>query len=397
MEVVPFIRRPFLTLEKLQMKKTLVALATLASVSAFAQNVTITGGVNYGVTRAAAGTQSFGSLKGDRTYLSFDVSEDLGGGSTIISRAQMRFNSSNGATWGSNTANSTELGKGATLMEQVMVGWANSNTGTLKFGRFTNDLGTHDFSTFEDSPIGTNASQAMYGRLSGQIQYTSPTVAGFTVSALQADAQANTWIASPGGGLLTGINYSTYSNTGHTNFGAAIVKYENGPLLLQGASIGGLVGEKATRLSARYTLGSGAKIYYGSYKQSGTVGVLLSTMPTTATYTMPVKYSSTAGLQEHTSTELGFAVPVGQVTLRGGYVTNNNDLEIGKSDGTTKASKVALGLDYNLSKRSMIIIQGAKVSNSSYNLSAGGSALYDVSSSTATGGSQYFVGLQSSF
>ena len=38
MEVVPRKRRPYSTLEKLEMKKTLVALAALASVSAFAQS-----------------------------------------------------------------------------------------------------------------------------------------------------------------------------------------------------------------------------------------------------------------------------------------------------------------------------------------------------------------------
>ena len=359
----------------------------------------ITGGVNFGVTRAETGAQTFGSLKGDRTYLSFDVSEDLGGGTTVTSRAQMRFNSSNGATWGGNTANSSETGKGATLMEQAMIGIGNNGVGTLKFGRFTNDLGTYDYSTFEDSPIGTNASQAAYGRLSGQIQYTSPTVAGFTVSALTADAQANTWIASAGAGFLTGINYSTYSSTGHNNFGSAIVKYENGPLLAQVATIGGLVGEKSTRLGVRYTLGNGTKLYYGMYRQSGNVGALISGMPTTATYTVPVANSSTYtyGLQDHTSTELGFAYPVGQITLRGGYVYNNNDLEIGKTNGTTKASKLALGVDYNLSKKSMIIIQGSKVANSSYSLASGGSGLYGVSSTSGTGGNSYFVGIQNSF
>jgi len=384
-------------MEKFHMKKTLVAIAALSAASAFAQTVAITGGVNFGLFRNEAGGQTFGSLKGDRTYLSFDVSEDLGGGTTVTSRAQMRFNSSNGATWGSNTANNSGDGKGATLMEQAMIGIANSNTGTLKFGRFTNDLGTYDYSTFEDSPIGTNASQAMYGRLSGQVQYTSPTVAGFTVSALTADAQANNWIASAGGGLLTGIDYSAYSKSGFNNFGAGILKYENGPLLAQAASIGGLMNEKATRIGVRYTLANGTKIYYGSYKQDGNVGELNANMATTATYTMPVKYSATAGLKAHTSTEVGFAVPISNITLRAGYVTNNNDLALNVTDGTTKASKIALGLDYNLSKRSMIMVQGSKVSNSSAALVAAGNGLYGNSSMTGTGGAAYFVGIQNSF
>ena len=47
MEVVPRKRRPYSTLEKLEMKKTLVALAAVSAVSAFAQ-VSLTGVVDVG-------------------------------------------------------------------------------------------------------------------------------------------------------------------------------------------------------------------------------------------------------------------------------------------------------------------------------------------------------------
>ena len=378
------------------MKKTLVALAAIASMSAFAQSaVTISGSINYGINRSAASpnAQTFGGLKGDRNVLTFDVTEDLGNGSSVIAKVQSRFNSSSGNAGYANSANSSEAAAGTTLFEQTMVGLKSNSMGTVKVGRFTNDLGTYDYSTFEDSGYGTNASNAMYGRLSSQVQYTTPTVSGFTISLINAKALANAWGnagGATGGGVTTGINYSTYSATGFNNFGAAAITYANGPLVAQIASIGGLYGDKDTRIGVNYTLSSGTKLYYGSYKQTGVVGSLLSTMPSTAAYDTPVKYNSSYGWAAHTATELGASVPVGQFTFRAGYVTSNNDLDTTVSgNGTSKVSKYSLGAEYNLSKRTSIIVQGGKTSNSTAVVAAGGSIF--------TQGAAYFAGMQHTF
>ena len=374
------------------MKKTLVALAAFSAVSAFAQStVTISGIINYGMKRAETGAQTFGGLKGDRNNIGFDVAEDMGGGTSAIAKLQIRFNSANGSAGYTNTAASTETAAGTTLMEQTMVGLTSNSLGTVKVGRFTNDIGTYDVSVFEDSGYGTNASNAMYGRLSGTIQYTSPTISGITVSLINADAQANIWGnagGATGGGLTSGINYSTYSSTGFNNFGAIAVKYEMGPWLAQVASIGGLYGDKNTRVGVRYTMNNGAKLYYGSYKQSGTVGGNISTNAT-ATYTMPVATSTGYGWASHTNTELGASLPVGPVTLRAGYVMSNNDLDISKTDGTSKVSKFSLGAEYNLSKRTMLMAQAGKTSNSTANVAAGGAIF--------TQGTAYWTGIQHSF
>ena len=374
------------------MKKTLVALAAVSAVSAFAQSaVTISGIVNYGVQRSGAtGVQTLGGIKGDRNNLTFDVKEDLGGGTNAIAKMQFRFNSQDGTTGYASTSG-YEYSNSASLMEQTMIGLTSASLGTVKFGRFTNDLGTHDFSVWEDSKMGTNASHAMYGRLSGTVQYTSPNISGFTFSAINAKAANNCWGnagGATGGGLITGINYCTYSSTGINNFGAAAITYANGPVLAQVATIGGLYGDKDTRLSLRYTLASGTNLYVGQYKQSGTVGGLLSLVSQTYS-TVPVATSTTYGIQGHTATELGVSIPVDAFTLRAGYLTNNNDLDVSKSDGTTKLSKVSLGGEYNLSKRTMIMVQGGKVSNTSSALYAGGSLW--------TAGASYFVGMQHSF
>jgi len=373
------------------MKKTLVAIAALTAVSAFAQSaVTISGAINYGVQRSGAtGVQSLGGIKGDRNNLTFDVKEEMGGGTNAIAKMQFRFTSSDGTTGYASTSG-YEYSNSASLMEQTMVGLSSGSFGTVKFGRFTNDLGTHDFSVFEDSKFGTNASNAMYGRLSGTVQYTSPAIAGFTFSAINAKA-ANNCYGNPGGatggGLVTGINYCTYSTTGINNFGAAAITYSNGPVLAQAASIGGLYGDKDTRLSLRYTLAGGTNLYVGQYKQSGTVGGNIST--NASAYGIPVATSTTYGLLGHTSTELGVSVPVAAFTLRAAYLTNNNDLDISKTDGTSKVSKFSLGGEYNLSKRTMIMVQGGKVSNSTATLASNGTVW--------TPGASYFVGMQHSF
>lgn len=379
------------------MKKTLVALAALSTLGAYAQStVQISGILNAGVARANTGVLSVGALKGDRNNLSFDVTEDMGGGSKAIAKVQFRWNVATGQTGYSSTGASTVAFNGGTLVEQTMIGFTDTTLGTVKIGRFTNDVGTHDFSVFEDSSYGTNASAAAYGRLSGTVQWTSPTYGGFKVSAINAKAAANCYTPAGGAGFGTtaGINYCTYSATGINNFGAGVLTYENGPLLLQGASIGGLYGDKNTRLSARYTMNSGAKLYYGMYKQSGAVGTLNTAMTTTATYLIPVAYNALYGWQSHTNTELGASVPVGAFTFRAGYLTSNNDIgyttsQAAVTDGTTKYSKVSLGGEYNFSKRTMAMVQAGKGSNSSAAIAAGGSVY--------SSGSTYWLGMQHSF
>jgi len=384
-------------LEKIEMKKTLVALAALSTLGAYAQStVQISGILNAGVASSNAHVLSVAQLKGDRNNITFDVTEDMGNGTKAIGKIQFRFNPATGTTGYSSTLAATEVYNGGTLMEQTMVGFTDNTLGTVKIGRFTNDVGTHDYSVFEDSSQGTNASAAAYGRLSGTVQWTSPTYGGFKVSAINAKAAANCYTPAGGAGFGTtpGINYCTYSATGFNNFGAGVLTYENGPLLLQGASIGGLYGDKDTRLSARYTMGSGTKLYYGMYKQSGAVGTLITTMTTTATNLIPVAYNATYGWQSHTNTELGASVPVGAFTFRAAYLTSNNDIgysgaQVAVTDGTTKYSKVSLGGEYNLSKRTMAMAQMGKGTNGSAAIAAGGSVY--------SSGSTYWLGMQHSF
>ena len=371
-------------------------MAALAATSAFAQSTVVVSGIlNYGVHKSADGLTTYGALKGDRSKVNFAVTEDMGNGTKALGVAEIRFNSSNGAQGYANTAADTGAAKGVTLMEQAMVGLSDNTLGTVKFGRFTNAIGTYDFSVFEDSKYGTNASVASYGRLSGQAQYDSPKFAGITASVVTAAKAANKYGAGYGWGPADGYNISTNSATGWRDFNAVALTYANGPVNAQLSRIVGLFNDTNNKFGISYDAGI-AKAYYGYYKQTGAVGQV-ATAASAAYNTAAVVASSTTdgtanGMAEHTAQELGALVPYGKWNFRAGYVRNNKDVAIGVTDGSTKASKTSLGAEYSFSKRTMVIAQHYKVNNGvpTGNSSIGGGFGY-------TTGTASFLGLQHSF
>jgi len=379
------------------MKKTLVAIAALAATSAFAQStVTVSGIMNYGVHKSADGLTTYGALKGDRSKINFNVVEDMEGGTKALAMAEIRFNSANGAAYYNDTANSSASAKGASLMEQAMVGLSDKTLGTVKFGRFTNVIGVYDFSTFEDSKYGTNASLASYGRLSAQAQYDSPAFMGFTASALSASKSANKYAAGYGWGPVDSVDYSANSATGYRDMNAIALTYVNGPLAAQLSRINGLYNDTNNKFGINYTTSVG-KFYYGYYKQNGDVGSVTTDL--TAAYATPgTAFANTntagkaTGVAEHTAQEIGAYIPYGKFGFRAGYVRNNKDVVVNVTDGSTKATKVALGAEYSFSKRTMVIAQHAKVNNGAVTANASVGAGFGY-----TTGSMSFLGLQHSF
>jgi len=353
------------------MKKTLVALAAIASVSAFAQSaVTISGQINYGVMTPTLGAQTFGAVKGDRNNLSFDVTEDIGGGINGIAKIQARFNSQTGVTGYAASNAGPYQAAGTSLFEQTMVGISSTQFGTIKFGRFTNSLGTYDFSVFEDSKFGTNAARAANGRHSAQSQWESPVIEGFQLQAVHANYANNNYSANNAGfGFGSGINYQTNSATGLSNFGSVSVKYANGPVQAQLAKGQGLFNDKFVRAGANYTAANGYKYYAGYYQQTGDVGTVFRSLTNDYGATPGNAYINTAtdgsatGMAAHTTTELGIYIPVNQWGLRGGWQRNSKDIAVNINDGSTKVEKIAMGIEYNLSKRTQVIWQKLNVKN----------------------------------
>ena len=373
--------------------------------------VTVSGIVNYGMHNDVNKNTYFGGLKGDRNNLTFGVVEDLGTGSNVTGTLQFRFNSATGAAGYASSSSSAADGAGATQFEQVAIGY-NNPMGSVRVGRFTNALGVTDYSVFEDSKYGTNASRAAYGRLSNQIQFTTPAFNGFQAAVIGAQGLVNKYCpgGTTGAGCVAGVDYSAQVQANNNNgskgvndFSSIVLNYANGPLALQYADISGVYYEKATRLSGTWNAGW-AKFYVGQYNQkhdikisdttqkvqSGAVGTTIA-----ATYTG----SDTIGLAAHKSTELGVSIPVGQWTARLGRQTNDKDLGVGVSDGSTKVTKTTIGAEYNLSKRTQLQYQRMSVKNG-FSPSSNNGLVQGTSTSGYFGdasGSGYFVGIQHSF
>lgn len=359
------------------MKKTLIALAALAATGAFAQStVTLSGSINYGVTTATTGIHTYGNWKGDRTGITIAAVEDLGGGLKVTAAANMRYSSDTSEQ--SRSYVSTVSGtRGDNLFEQSSIA-IDSGMGQVRVGRFTNAVGVAPLHPFEDSGQSTAPHQAANGRYSSQIQYISPTVGGFQVFAFNAQKSGNIYHTSNGAGysnawklnspnLATGLTDATR----HANANSVGINFRNGPVYAQYYTLTDLFGLKSSKLGASYDLGV-AKLYASQFTQNSNIGFNLAAA------------ASTAGKKAHKATEIAVQVPMGAWMFSLGSYGANGDIQLDKTDGSTKTSRTAWGATYNFSKRTQAIYVASSTSKGS------------TAAMMATGKNQ-FLGLQHNF
>ena len=359
------------------MKKTLIALAALAATSAFAQSsFTLSGSINYGVTTAVTGIHSYGGWKGDRNHVTFGAVEDLGGGLKVTVLAQLRYNSATSEQSTSYVSTNTGL-RGDNLFEQTSVA-VDSGFGQVRLGRFTNAVGVAPLHPFEDSGQSTASHQAANGRLSGQVQYLSPMVAGFQLFAFNAQKSVNKFLTSNGAGYantwtISVPNLATNQTdaTRWANANAVGINYSNGPVYAQYYTLTDPMGLQSSKMAASYDLGV-AKLFANQFKQNSN-----QVFSTTAV-------AGAVGMKAHTATELAASVPMGAFTFTLGRYNANKDLDLSKTDGSTKVARTAWGANYSLSKRTTVIYVASQTSNGSTN------------AQMATGHNQ-FLGLQHTF
>jgi predicted porin len=292
------IRALVLTLEKFAMKKTLIALATLAAATgtAFAQStVTIYGKLDQGFSRAI-GADKFSLAQASGSRLGFRGTEDLGGGLKANFQIEHRFTPNNGV---SNPA--------ATFWQGRSIVGISGGFGQIDLGRdytaaFWTMLGGDVFGWDGVAANHTATAAGPWGaagapvRFGNGITYTSPSIAGLT---LRANAQVKGTAAKAG-----------------TSFQLA---YANGPLSASLAS-------EKTAAEHKYT-GIGAAYNFGAAR----VNALIAK-------------SETAAGVEGDSMVLGLTVPMGALTLKASYAT----LEV--ADVKT-IQQLGLGARYALSKR----------------------------------------------
>ena len=195
------------------MKKTLIALAALASTAAFAQSsVTISGAFNADVTKAKGSVANYGL--GDAN-IKFGVTEDLGGGLSLTAASEI-------AAKGRTTANPTTRDASVTLaggFGSVIVGDIEAGNGIIGLG-------------YAGAPIIGADNGKVLGAAGNTklMRYTSPAFNGFSVQYGATQAAGN-------------FNAAQYTTT---------VAYANGPI---SAKVDSNDTTKRVRSSASYDLG----------------------------------------------------------------------------------------------------------------------------------------------
>jgi len=326
-------------------------LAALAAVSAFAQSsVAITGSVSYGQATSTAGVNTVGGWKGDRNALNFVITEDMGNGKKAAVALQTRFNASVG---GVNTGyvSSADGTSGSTTFEQTKLSLADTKLGEVAVGRFTNAMGVAPLHPFEDAAQTTSPHQAVNGRLSGQLQYTSPSFMGLQVWGLNAQKSANNYMGSgSGGGNSAAVNMST-ATAGNKNFGAYGVNYTNGAWFAQALAYNDLMGVRATKIGASYDAGF-AKVFVNQFNQKDDLVYGTAQSITASTGVLAAAAAVPSSMAAHKATEIAATVPYGAFTFMVGRLSTDKDVQVGVAD--TKVTKYAFGTTYALSKRTQL-------------------------------------------
>jgi predicted porin len=235
------------------MKKTLVAMAALASVTAFAQStVSITGNVDVAGTRLSGtmtgskGTtfsQTLGT--GSTSAINFEATEDIGGGTKITGRYEIDprdWTNDNLATT-MNAASTASMAQTATVTglkrHQAFIG-ASGGFGSIKLGApnapsleahgASSPLGTGIGSGFAHATdtLTTRLSTARYSR---SVRYDTPTINGLTGSFTYAPG------ADVDGSETAGGIYVIRQIPNARRATEVALKYSNGPLNIMVANV----------------------------------------------------------------------------------------------------------------------------------------------------------------
>jgi len=366
-------------LEKIEMKKTLVAIAALSAVSAFAQStIELTGTMDAGYQLYSAKGNSYatvGSNGSATTALIFKANEDLGGGLS----AQFQYEIDPGLTETSNrTGGTPATGTSSNVTSsagngQSFVGLTSASVGQIRFG--TPNLqtlaasgdGNGGFNTAIGSGYRVTSFDAV--RLQNSLRYDTPNMSGFQVSYVLSPkntAQA----LDTSNGLSGNLNNQTNGRDGASELGLV---YAQGPLtaryaqlsMSQGAKValtadplngitwsarptGGAF--KLNTLSAKYAVNSQLTANYFFQKASSDLLVAGNT--------------TTESTQQFDRTTNGFSasyLATPTVNLLANYAkVKNGDKALsatGASRAGNTASVLGLGADYIFSKRTIAYVR----------------------------------------
>ena len=358
------------------MKKTLVAFAALASVSAFAQStVTITGVADAGYQTGSEFGQSAKAVtqNGSRTSaLKFVGVEDLGGGlkakfqigtdPSITANNGNNFNSA--TTTGTNgtnvVANGTAQTRGQSSAQSGLVGAEQNYVGVegpfgeVQFGTInTNTLNAFNNASQKfGTAIGSGYKKNIYGdytRYENSWLYSTPTVNGLSARYQSAVGNSSQYALASSSVVLRRPTI--------TEFGA---NYDQGPLSVKAA----MITSKATMNETAATANIVTKIQTASVAYDFGVAKVSAGMQNITDNT------ATTPLNTKTS-NMAVVVPVGAFNLMantGTYNYNAGSLAATLGAGA-KSTITGIGAHYNLSKNSYLYLMNESQSLGGYDMS----------------------------
>jgi predicted porin len=296
------------------MKKTLIALAALASTAAFAQStVTLSGVVDTGIqkTSSAAAVQMAASRNGTSNW-TLAGSEDLGGGLKANFKISTAFNSDDG------TSNNGVLGN-----NDMWVGLS-GGFGDVKLGRSTNPVFSHALTANGTKGVtgyatmGT-ALDTLNVYVPNQILYTSPTMSGFTVTASYAPSEV----------------------VGAKSHTAVALRYASGPINVTLAS--------GNEHVAAAPAAPAAQLTNGAFKAKNVTQIAGAYDFGVARVLFTWQDDGNNAANADTAYALGVTAPVGPGTLWASYDVK----ELAATDGKV----MQIGYKYPLSKRTLVYAQ----------------------------------------
>ena len=361
------------------MKKTLVALAVLSSVTGAFAEVTISGNLNQAVTTDTlkGGTEEYGvqgmhSISGD-SFLTFSGNEDMGNGLKASFKLEQALDlngnvSTTGSMFGTNTT-----GNGN---REAWVG-VSSDIGTLSFG---NQYAPSFLAAIGADPMGANNIKGAMGNLGistvlggNSIVYASPAFNGFTASVMQNYGANETTNSTYNAGNAVGYSLSYAS-------GPLSAAYGNQQATLNGSSTyqvnlvdigaGALIGAKGT---ATAKSGTDAAHYSSNYVQTA-AAVSDGDTRTEQTYSISYdlgmakvgywgsKTNYTAGDQVQ-GQSAAISAPFGSLTLAYTFGTGSATPNGGT---TTDYTGYQYSAKYALSKRTYAYVEGGSIKDTTH-------------------------------
>ena len=336
---------PYLTLEKLAMKKSLIALAVLAASGAsFAQSsVQIDGIMDAGfVSNDHKGNRvnGIGNNGSSTSQINFRGTEDLGGGLKANFRVETDWNTvSNSGNTGTKKADGSVAAASTFANGEIRVG-VEGGFGRVDMGAVNyNTLGTY----LTGQPFGTAVGSGFRAtavndvqtvsavRSDNSVKYVSPSFSGFTASLYYAGKQtkANSSDFS--------TTFGAYDMQGTQEIG---VNYANGPLAASFSNLKqdykqvgtGTTDSTVNTLGVNYTLGA-AKLF------------LLNQTNKKSDNTVDNKY---------TTVSASYTMGATTVMAQAGTL---------KTVTGAKSDLMALGADYALSKRTAVYARYESIDN----------------------------------